>query len=80
MNKTPETDKLLGDLLAELGTIGRHNCPEKLVVHARRLEIERDEAMELAEQMSESNQVLLADVRFYRQKRDGIQSPNQSET
>jgi gamma-glutamyl:cysteine ligase YbdK (ATP-grasp superfamily) len=29
-------------------------------------ERERDEALELAEQMSESNQVLLADVRFYR--------------
>ena len=27
---------------------------------------ERDEAKELAQQMSESNQVLLADVRFYR--------------
>jgi hypothetical protein len=27
---------------------------------------ERDEARELAQQMSESNQVLLADVRFYR--------------
>jgi hypothetical protein len=27
---------------------------------------ERDEARELARQMSESNQVLLADVRFYR--------------
>jgi hypothetical protein len=31
-----------------------------------RLKEERDEAMELAQQMSESNQVLLADVRFYR--------------
>jgi len=27
---------------------------------------ERDEARELAQQMSESNQVLMADVRFYR--------------
>jgi hypothetical protein len=33
---------------------------------ARRLERERDEARELAQQMSESNQVLMADVRFYR--------------
>jgi hypothetical protein len=33
---------------------------------ARRLERERDEARELAQQMSDSNQVLLADVRFYR--------------
>jgi len=29
-------------------------------------ERERDEARELAQQMSESNQVLMADVRFYR--------------
>jgi hypothetical protein len=31
-----------------------------------RMKKERDEARELAQQMSESNQVLLADVRFYR--------------
>jgi len=30
------------------------------------LQNERDEARELAQQMSDSNQVLLADVRFYR--------------
>jgi len=30
------------------------------------LQRERDEARELAQQMSESNQVLMADVRFYR--------------
>jgi len=38
---------------------------------------ERDEARELAQQMSESNQVLMADVRFYRnaweQRRDTTQ-------
>jgi predicted S18 family serine protease len=28
--------------------------------------VERDEALELAQQLSESNQVLMADVRFYR--------------
>jgi putative N-acetylmannosamine-6-phosphate epimerase len=33
---------------------------------ARKLERERDEARELAQQMSDSNQVLMADVRFYR--------------
>ena len=33
---------------------------------ARKLERERDEARELAQQMSESNQVLMADTRFYR--------------
>ena len=31
-----------------------------------RLERERDEAREQAQQMSESNQLLMADVRFYR--------------
>jgi hypothetical protein len=31
-----------------------------------RVEREREEARELAQQMSESNQVLMADVRFYR--------------
>ncbi len=36
----------------------------------RKMERERDEARELAQQMSESNQVLLADVRFYRNERD----------
>jgi hypothetical protein len=46
MNNTPETNNLLADLLSELGTIGRHNCPERLVVHARKLEQERDEARE----------------------------------
>jgi len=44
MSDTPETNKLLSDLLSELGTLGRHNCPELLVVHARKLERERDEA------------------------------------
>jgi vacuolar-type H+-ATPase subunit E/Vma4 len=34
--------------------------------HYERILRERDEARELAEQMSESNQVLMADVRFYR--------------
>ncbi len=32
----------------------------------KRIERERDEARELAQEMSESNQVLMADVRFYR--------------
>jgi hypothetical protein len=44
MSDTPQTNKLLSDLLAELGTLGRHNCPERMVVHARKLERERDEA------------------------------------
>ena len=33
---------------------------------ARHLELERDQARELARQVSESNQVLMADTRFYR--------------
>jgi hypothetical protein len=43
---TPETNKLLEDLLAEIGTLGRHNCPEKLVTFCRKLERERDEVRE----------------------------------
>jgi hypothetical protein len=42
MNNTPETN----NLLSELGTLERHNCPELLVVHARKLKRERDEARE----------------------------------
>jgi hypothetical protein len=52
MNDTPETNKLLSDLLSELGTLGRHNCPELLVVHARKLEHERDEAREIAHDLA----------------------------
>jgi hypothetical protein len=41
---------------------------EEYVSYSDYLELqrERDEARELAQQMSESNQVLMADVRFYR--------------
>jgi hypothetical protein len=59
MSKTPETDAEAMDI-----GMGHFMVDAKF---ARRLERERDEARELAEQMSESNQVLLADVRFYRQ-------------
>ena len=38
----------------------------RMTAHSRKLERERDEARELAQQMSESNQVLMADTRFYR--------------
>ncbi len=54
MSDTPETDNLAR---------GNHVVPTEW---AQKLERERDEARELAQQMSESNQVLLADVRFYR--------------
>jgi len=40
------------------------------------LERERDEALELAQQMSESNQVLLADVRFYRSAWEKLKKKN----
>jgi hypothetical protein len=56
MSDTPETDnertlKLALEVFTKL---------------ANTLKQERDEARELAQQMSESNQVLMADVRFYR--------------
>jgi hypothetical protein len=63
MSDTPETD-------AELHAI-KAVCKDEYMLDtmaefARKLERERDEARELARQMSESNQVLMADVRFYR--------------
>ena len=45
---------------------GLKNKWNAAVEMAARAENERDEARELAQQMSESNQVLMADVRFYR--------------
>ena len=39
---------------------------QSLAETCTKLKTERDEAKELAQQMSESNQVLLADVTFYR--------------
>lgn len=39
---------------------------ERYRLDANALMLQRDEARELAQQMSESNQVLMADVRFYR--------------
>jgi hypothetical protein len=58
MSDTPETDT------AERMAFAQEQMVPSEV--ARKLERERDEARELAQQMSESNQVLLADVRFYR--------------
>jgi hypothetical protein len=55
VSDTPQTDDLAR---------GNHVVPTEW---AQQLERERDEARELAEQMSESNQVLMADVKFYRQ-------------
>ena len=39
---------------------------EEIAKLCAELKRERDEARELAQQMSESNQVLLADVKYYR--------------
>jgi len=55
---TPETDK------AERMAYSQEYMVD--TEFARKLERERDEAREQAQQMSESNQVLMADVRFYR--------------
>jgi hypothetical protein len=60
MSDTPETDKKASP------HIGFYSCATVPAEFARSLERERDEARELAQQMSESNQVLLANVRFYR--------------
>jgi hypothetical protein len=43
-----------------------HTCHDQCQRPMCVLRRERDEARELAQQMSESNQVLMADVRFYR--------------
>jgi putative N-acetylmannosamine-6-phosphate epimerase len=61
MSDTPETDAFLRDL-NDYSDLELRAMTE----HARKLERERDESRELAQQMSESNQVLMADVRFYR--------------
>ena len=46
MSDTPRTDGTLEILLVQLGTIDRHNCPEQLVVLARKLEVELNAANE----------------------------------
>jgi hypothetical protein len=51
---------------AQMEIEGWRNKWECAIEMAARAEVERDEARELAQQMSESNQVLMADVRFYR--------------
>jgi len=61
MSDTPETDAFMTRIRGIDGD--KHWVPADT---AKRLERERDAARELAQQMSESNQVLMADVRFYR--------------
>ena len=63
MSDTPETDAELHGIKA---VCKDEYMPDQMAEFARKLERERDEAMEEARQMSESNQVLMADVRFYR--------------
>lgn len=46
--------------------VGWENKWKCAIEMAAKAEVERDEARDLAQQMSESNQVLMADVRFYR--------------
>ena len=60
-SNTSETDAFLRDL-NDYSDVELRAMTE----HARKLERERDEARELAQQMSESNQVLQAEVRDYR--------------
>ena len=61
---TPETDELYSKMMDK--NPGNYIYLEEFLKLADRLERERDEAREQAQQMSESNQVLMADVRFYR--------------
>ncbi len=56
--ETPETDKA-----ERMAYAGEYMVPTEF---ARRLERERDQVRELARQISDSNQVLMADARFYR--------------
>jgi hypothetical protein len=64
MSDTPETDALT--------SVGLENADRECVPadFARKLERERDQAREIAQQMSESNQVLQAEVRDYRKTTD----------
>ena len=55
---TRETDKA-----ERMAYAGEYMVPTEF---ARRLERERDQVRELARQISDSNQVLMADARFYR--------------
>jgi hypothetical protein len=52
--------------LKDLDVAAIHSCHNECQRPMCVLRRERDEARELAQQMSESNQVLMADVRFYR--------------
>ena len=71
MSDTPETDAAIKDQSKWMRpfvstTFDGITYDSPVASLCRKLERERDEARELAQQMSESNQVLMADVRFYR--------------
>ena len=71
MSDTPETDAAIKDqsewkLPFVSATMDGVTYDGPVAALCRRLERERDDAREKAQQMSESNQVLMADVRFYR--------------
>ena len=63
-SNTPETDAVVRK--AATANHPPTRLAATLTVKCEKLERERNEARELAQQMSESNQVLMADVRFYR--------------
>jgi hypothetical protein len=69
---TPETDSAWDKYI----NFPYSNGAGDLRILAQRLERERDEARELAQQMSESNQVLQAEVRDYRKTADNTPLSN----
>ena len=72
MNNTPETDAAWDKYINFPYTYGAGD----LRILAQRLECERNKARELAQQMSESNQVLQAEVRDYRKTADNTPLSN----
>lgn len=60
---TPKTDALDCELHNPRVLQDRYS---EMMEHSQNMERERDEARELARQISDSNQVLMADARFYR--------------
>jgi predicted RNase H-like nuclease (RuvC/YqgF family) len=85
---TPETDRVLAEVKQHQIAFftqesnfggGIVTWENPIVTLCKRLERERDEALELAQQMSESNQVLQAEVREYRKKAEsGPTSSNET--
>lgn len=62
-----ERDEAIADRdIARLSAQDSDRAHDRMVGELEKVYKERDEARDLAQQMSESNQVLMADVRFYR--------------